>query len=142
MAELRAYVEDNDLEGYLFPGGVGHITAHNMRRQLKKYLAKAGLSKHVTPHTFRHSIAVHYLMGGAPITFVQGLLGHESLATTGIYTQLVDQMAKEITLSTKTTIDGVDEAETSLKEVSGLYKPEFEEWDAFASEILEWLGRP
>ncbi|HID86235.1 MAG TPA: hypothetical protein EYP55_02525 [Anaerolineae bacterium] len=39
-------------------------------------------------------VAVHYLINGAPITFVQRLLGHESLATTGIYTQLADGMIK------------------------------------------------
>lgn len=95
MAELRAYAEQNGLEGYLFPGGARHITVRNMRRQLKRYVEKAGLPGHVTPHTLRHSIAVHYLMGGAPITFIQGLLGHESLTTTGIYAQLVDRMVKE-----------------------------------------------
>jgi len=142
VAGLNTYVEENGLEGYLFPGGVGHITVRNMRRQLKKYLGKAGLPKHITPHTLRHSIAVHYLMGGAPISFVQGLLGHESLATTGIYTQLVDQMAKEITLNTKTAIDGIEDVGRSLKEVRGFYEPKFERWDAFVSQVLEWLGRP
>jgi site-specific recombinase XerD len=52
-----------------------------MERQLKKYAEKAGLPRHITPHALRHSIAVHYLIGGAPISFVQGLLGHESPST-------------------------------------------------------------
>lgn len=85
LAGLRAYVEENGLEGYLFPGGAEHITVQNMRRQLKKYLGKAGLPRHITPHTLRHSIAVRYLMGGAPITFVQGLLGHESRDNGDLY---------------------------------------------------------
>ena len=139
VAELRAYAEQNDLEGYLFPGGAGHITVWNMRRQLKKYVEKAGLPGHITPHTLRHSIAVHYLMGGAPITFIQGLLGHESLTTTGIYTQLVDQMAKEIALNTKTAIDEIEALEERqlLKKPPALYDPEFEGWHGFAGEVVQ-----
>jgi len=135
-------MEENGLEGYLFPGGVEHVTVRNMRKRLKKYLGKAGLPRLITPHTLRHSVAVHYLVGGAPITFVQGLLGHESLATTGIYTQLMDQMAKEITLKTKTAVDGIEEVERHLKEARGFCEPEFEGWDAFVTQVLEWLGRP
>ena len=113
-----------------------------MNRRLKRYLEKAGLPQHVTPHTLRHSAAVHYLIGGAPITFVQNLLGHESLASTGIYTQLVDQMAKEIALNTRTAIDDIevmDEGEV-IREVSGTYDPGFEGWDDFVGQVLEWQG--
>ncbi len=66
-------------------------------------------------------------LGGAPITFVQNLLGHESLTTTGIYTQLVDQMAKEIALNTRTAIDEIEVTEETklLKEARDLYEAEF-----------------
>ncbi len=67
---------------------------------LKHYVRKAGLPDHVSPHTLRHSVATHYLLGGAPITFVQGLLGHANLATTGRYTGLVDEWAKAIAINT------------------------------------------
>ena len=105
-------------------------------------MEEAGLPRHVTPHALRHSAAVHYLIGGAPITFVQNLLGHESLATTGIYTQLVDQMAKEIALNTKTAIDEMEATEEGelLKEARGLYEAKFEGWDDFVGQVLEWLG--
>ena len=83
------------------------------------------------------------MIGGAPITFVQNLLGHESLASTGIYTQLVDQMAKEIALNTKTAIDEIEAMEEGefLKEARDLYGAEFEEWDDFVGQVLEWLER-
>jgi hypothetical protein len=112
-----------------------------MSSRLKKYLEKAGLPRHVTPHTLRHSAAAHYLMGGAPITFVQNLLGHESSATTGIYTQLVDQTAKETALNTRTAFDEIEVPKEGeiLKEAPDLYGAEFEECDDFV-QVLEWLG--
>ena len=140
---LREYIEESEAEGYLFPGrgGRGHLSAWHMARRLKRYVERAGLPGHVTPHTLRHSAAVHYLIGGAPITFVQNLLGHESLASTGIYTQLVDQMAKEIALNTKTAIDAIETAEEAelLKEGRAPYEAEFDGWDDFVGQVLEWL---
>ena len=80
---LREYIEESEVQGYLFPGrdGKGHLRGRHMGRRLKRYVEEAGLPSHVTPHTLRHSAAAHYLMGGAPITFVQNLLGHESPST-------------------------------------------------------------
>ena len=66
-----------------------------MEGRFKKTVRLAGLPGRTSPHTLRRSIAVRYLINGAPISFVQRLLGHESLATTGIYTQLADQVTKE-----------------------------------------------
>jgi len=76
-----------------------------MGYRFKVYARHAGLPESATPHSFRHSIAVHYLVNGAPITFVQRLLGHASLATTGIYTQLTDRVARDITLHIPTALD-------------------------------------
>lgn len=139
LQALREYVAESKAGTYLFPGqgGGSPITRRNMEDRLKNYVKTAGLPDRVTPHTLRHSIAVHYLINGAPITFVQRLLGHASLATTGIYTQLADETTKEIALRTPTALDEASPEERKVLREQGLaYEARFEEWDPLVEELL------
>ena len=62
---------------------------------IKQAAKRAGVRKHISPHTFRHSFATHLLAGGASIRQVQEMLGHESIATTEIYTHLDSERLRE-----------------------------------------------
>lgn len=61
---------------------------------IKELAAKAGIIKNISPHTFRHSFATHLLEGGANLRAIQCMLGHESIATTEIYTHIDRQMLR------------------------------------------------
>jgi site-specific recombinase XerD len=171
---LDEHIRSEGLTDYLFPGKPGrperpessqgpggprreadHLTDRNVRYRLLGYARSAGIKRRVTPHTLRHSIAVHYLQGGAPVSFVQGLLGHASLATTGEYLRLTDQMAKEITLKTETALERFLQKRTSVTEGAVataatemlVAKERREDYEAPAGEdtmlaVLEWLARP
>lgn len=62
---------------------------------IKKLAEEAGLKKHISPHTFRHSFATHLIEGGADLRAVQEMLGHESITTTEIYTHLDREYLRE-----------------------------------------------
>lgn len=66
----------------------GKLTRVMVFTILKEAAQRAGIHKHISPHTFRHSFATHLLEGGASIRQVQEMLGHESILTTEIYTHL------------------------------------------------------
>ena len=66
----------------------GPLGARGIRFRLDQHRREAGLPDDVTPHTLRHSFATHLLDGGADLRVVQELLGHESLATTQVYTHV------------------------------------------------------
>ena len=96
IAALEAYLkhERPDLakredSGYLFLTRGGNSMSRIMVWHIvKKYAARVGCSRDVSPHTLRHSFATHMLAGGAEIRALQELLGHASISTTQIYTQV------------------------------------------------------
>lgn len=76
-------------DDYVFISRLGKkLSRIEFWRQLKNIAKNAGIAKNITPHTLRHSFASHLLKGGADIRFVQEMLGHNSIATTQIYTHL------------------------------------------------------
>ncbi len=66
---------------------------------VKEAAAAAGITKTVSPHTFRHSFATHLIEGGADLKVVQDMLGHESITTTEVYTHLDTDYLRETVLT-------------------------------------------
>lgn len=77
-------------------GNYRRMTARSIERIVEKYARLAGITKHVSPHTLRHSFATDLLMNGADIRAVQSMLGHADISTTQIYTHVTNVHLKEI----------------------------------------------
>jgi site-specific recombinase XerD len=102
---LKAYADKrSDASDFLF---VGHdkakraradapITPRSVERLVEKYAVLAGITKHVSPHTLRHTFATDLLRGGADIRSVQAMLGHASITTTQVYTHVTNRHLQEI----------------------------------------------
>ena len=68
-----------------------HLHPSSVQKAVKDAVKKAGIVKHVTPHTFRHSFATHLLESGYDIRTIQELLGHKDVKTTMIYTHVANR---------------------------------------------------
>jgi site-specific recombinase XerD len=77
-------------------GNFHRLTARSVQRLVARYALLAGITKHVSPHTLRHSFATDLLMNGADLRSVQAMLGHSNIATTQIYTHVTDPHLKSV----------------------------------------------
>jgi site-specific recombinase XerD len=77
-------------------GNFHRLTARSIQRLVARYALLAGITKHVSPHTLRHSYATDLLMNGADLRAVQSLLGHSNISTTQIYTHVTDPHLKSV----------------------------------------------
>ncbi|WP_420398269.1 site-specific tyrosine recombinase XerD [Nioella sp.] len=101
-AEEVARIEKGTLPSrFLFPshGKAGHLTRVRFFTLIKELAVEGGVSPDaVTPHTLRHAFATHLLQNGADLRAIQTLLGHADIATTEIYTHVLDERLKALVL--------------------------------------------
>ncbi|MBP1804425.1 site-specific tyrosine recombinase XerD [Rubellimicrobium aerolatum] len=87
---------------FLFPsrGAAGHLTRQGFFALLKDLALRAGVpADRVAPHRLRHAFATHLLAGGADLRSIQAMLGHADIATTEIYTHVLDERLSELVLT-------------------------------------------
>ena len=101
ILQLRAYYNEYKAKKWLFEGTKGkRYSPTSISKILSRAVKKSKIYKKVTPHTLRHSFATHLLKNGGDLRVIQELLGHSSLSTTQIYTE-VDDISLEKTYREK-----------------------------------------
>ena len=97
LRELRPRLEKGEGKGVLFLNARGKpLTRMGAWKILRGHVERAGITKHVSPHTLRHSFATHLLEGGADLRAVQEMLGHVDIATTQIYTHVDREYLRQV----------------------------------------------
>jgi len=118
---LAAWLEDRDLQDeenrlkrkpasrFLFPsrGKSGYLTRHRFYLLIKEFAVAAGVDPaKVTPHALRHAFATHLLANGADLRAIQTMLGHADIATTEIYTHVLEERLSELVLERHPLAEG------------------------------------
>ena len=97
IKEVRLLMVADPLEKALFVNiGGARMSRQGFWKILKFYQSKAGIEKEITPHTLRHSFAVHLLENGADIGSLQELMGHSDISSTQMYTHMINQKLKNV----------------------------------------------
>ncbi len=97
LKEVRSTMIANPEEKALFVNVSGvRMSRQGFWKILKHYQATAHIEKEITPHTLRHSFAVHLLENGADLGSLQELMGHSDISSTQVYTQMVNQKLKSV----------------------------------------------
>ena len=98
IKEIKKYLKKKKIQSeYVFSKKNGKkISTDTIQRIVRESAKKAGITKKVTPHNLRHSYATHLLEAGTNIRYIQSLLGHSSLNTTQIYTNVANEQLKKI----------------------------------------------
>lgn len=88
---MRSLLVDPDSGDALFVNLNGsRLTRQGFWKIIKSYAAEAGITKEITPHTLRHSFALHLLQNGASVKDIQAMMGHADISSTQVYVQLLD----------------------------------------------------
>ena len=97
LRNVRGTMVSDPAETALFVNvGGARMSRQGFWKILKHYQTKAGIEKDITPHTLRHSFAVHLLENGADLGSLQELMGHCDISSTQVYTQMVNQKLKSV----------------------------------------------
>lgn len=97
LSDVRTAMISDASEQALFVNvGGTRMSRQGFWKILKHYQAKAGIEKEITPHTLRHSFAVHLLENGADLGSLQELMGHSDISSTQVYAHMINQKLKSV----------------------------------------------
>jgi integrase/recombinase XerD len=97
VKDARGKLSKTTQDDHLFLSRLGRkLSRQSLWKIIQKYTALAGIKKHITPHSLRHSFATHLLEGGADLRGVQEMLGHADISTTQIYTHINKDKLRKI----------------------------------------------